>query len=217
MNKAQGKYINKQEQLINEQIKTVRTNITFNISENENSVYMVTSSKQGEGKTFISKNLAQSLADAKYKVLIIDADMRKPNLHKRFQITNSYGLSNVISQQITLNDAIIYDELNNIDVLTAGTNPPNPSELLDSKQFKDLLFSIKKEYDYIIIDTPPILPVTDALVLGKIVDKTILIVNSKTTSSDIVIEGKERLDNLSIPIFGVVLNQVKADKISGYY
>lgn len=217
MNKAQGKYINKQEQLINEQIKTVRTNITFNISENENSVYMVTSSKKGEGKTFISKNLAQSLADAKYKVLIIDADMRKPKLHKRFQITNSYGLSNVISQQITLNDAIIYDELNNIDVLTAGTNPPNPSELLDSKQFKDLLFSIKKEYDYIIIDTPPILPVTDALVLGKIVDKTILIVNSKTTSSDIVIEGKERLDNLSIPIFGVVLNQVKADKISDYY
>lgn len=217
MNKAQGKYINKQEQLINEQIKTVRTNITFNISENENSVYMVTSSKQGEGKTFISKKLAQSLADAKYKVLIIDADMRKPKLHKRFQITNSYGLSNVISQQITLNDAIIYDELNNIDVLTAGTNPPNPSELLDSKQFKDLLFSIKKEYDYIIIDTPPILPVTDALVLGKIVDKTILIVNSKTTSSDIVIEGKERLDNLSIPIFGVVLNQVKADKISSYY
>ncbi|MDK9867003.1 CpsD/CapB family tyrosine-protein kinase [Staphylococcus sp. IPLA37010] len=217
MNKAQGKYINKQEQLINEQIKTVRTNITFNISENENSVYMVTSSKKGEGKTFISKNLAQSLADAKYKVLIIDADMRKPNLHKRFQIINSYGLSNVISQQITLNDAIIYDELNNIDVLTAGTNPPNPSELLDSKQFKDLLFSIKKEYDYIIIDTPPILPVTDALVLGNIVDKTILIVNSKTTSSDIVIEAKERLDNLSIPIFGVVLNQVKADKISGYY
>src|SRR5699024_12282241 len=100
MNKAQSKNINKQEQLINEQIKTVRTNITFNISENENSVYMITSSKQGEGKTFISKNLAQSLADAKYKVLIIDADMRKPKLHKRFQIINSYGLSNVISQQI---------------------------------------------------------------------------------------------------------------------
>lgn len=217
MKKAQDKYINEQEQLINEQIKTLRTNITFNINENENSVYMVTSSKQGEGKTFVSKNLAQTLANAKYKVLIIDADMRRPKLHKRFQIINSHGLSNVISRQITFNDAIIYDEVNNIDVLTAGVNPPNPSELLASKQFKDLLFSIKKEYDYIIIDTPPILPVTDALVLGNIVDKTILIVNSKTTSSDIVIEAKERLDNLSIPIFGVVLNQVKADKISGYY
>ncbi|MBO1198297.1 CpsD/CapB family tyrosine-protein kinase [Staphylococcus simiae] len=217
MNKKQNRYINKQEQLMNEQIKILRTNLTFNIDERENTIYMITSSRQGEGKTTVSKQLVQSLADTDYKVLIIDADMRRPKIHKRFSFNNNYGLSNVISNQVTFDKALIYDEKTNVDVLTAGTMPPNPSELLDSKNFIDFLDHIKDIYDYIIIDTPPILPVTDALVIGKLVDKTILVINSKATPKDVVVEAKERLDNLNIPIFGVVLNQVNKSKSNGYY
>lgn len=217
MVKKHNRYINKNEQLIDEQIKILRTNLTFNIDEKENTIYMISSSRQGEGKTFVSKQLAQSLADTEYKVLIIDADMRRPKMHKRFRFNNKHGLSNVISNQVTFEDAFVYDEETNLDVLTAGTVPPNPSELLDSKNFIDFLDHIKNIYDYIIIDTPPILPVTDALVIGKLVDKTILVINSKSTPKDVAVEAKERLYNLNIPIFGVVLNQVNKSKSNGYY
>lgn len=217
MVKKHNRYINKNEQLIDEQIKILRTNLTFNIDEKENTIYMISSSRQGEGKTFVSKQLAQSLADTEYKVLIIDADMRRPKIHKRFRFNNKHGLSNVISNQVTFEDAFVYDEETNLDVLTAGTVPPNPSELLDSKNFIDFLDHIKNIYDYIIIDTPPILPVTDALVIGKLVDKTILVINSKSTPKDVAVEAKERLYNLNIPIFGVVLNQVNKSKSNGYY
>lgn len=217
MVKKHNRYINKNEQLIDEQIKILRTNLTFDIDEKENTIYMITSSKQGEGKTIISKHLAQSLVDADYKVLIIDADMRRPKIHKRFGFNNNNGLSNVISNQTTFEDALIHDNQTNLDILTSGTIPPNPSELLNSKNFMDFLNYIKDIYDYIIVDTPPILPVTDALVIGKLVDKTILVINSKLTSKDIAVEAKDRLDNLNIPIFGVVLNQVNKSKSNGYY
>lgn len=217
MIKKYNGYINKQEQLMDEQIKILRTNLTFNVDKKENTIYMVTSSKQGEGKTFISKHLAQSLVDLDYKVLIIDTDMRRPKIHKRFGFSNNYGLSNVISNQIAFKDALIHDNETNLDILTSGTIPPNPSELLNSKNFVNILAYIKDIYDYIILDTPPILPVTDALVIGKLVDKTILVINSKSTTKDTAIEAKERLDNLNIPIFGVVLNKVNKSKSNGYY
>ncbi|BGE81145.1 capsular polysaccharide synthesis protein [Staphylococcus petrasii] len=217
MSNKSSKYISTAQDLINEEIKTLRTNVTFNVTEENSTVYMITSSRQGEGKTFVSKSLSESLANARYKVLLIDADMRRPQVHKRFNVPNNYGLSNIISHQIPYEQGIYYSEESNLDIIPAGTKPPNPSELLDSPNFKDFLEDIKGEYDYVIIDTPPILPVTDALIIGRLVDQTILVANSKKTPRELVIEAKTRLDNLKISVFGVVLNQVKHTNTKGYY
>lgn len=217
MKNSKTNYINTQDELIKEQIKTLRTNLTFNFNNQNSTILMVTSSLKNEGKTFISRNIAASLAEAKYKVLIIDSDLRKARMHKYFSVPNNHGLSNVISGHINIKDAITNTNIQNLDLLTSGDIPPNPSELLESEEFEQLLEILEKMYDYIIIDTPPILPVTDALIVGGLVDLTILVINSKHTHKDSVIEAKQRLDHLNIKIFGAVLNQVKGSNNHLYY
>lgn len=203
--------------LIKEQIKVLRTNITFAQSNEETNIVMITSSKPNEGKTFIASNLAQSLADSDYRVLLIDADLRKPSVHKYFNLPNNHGLSDVIGGRDQLDDTVVI-ESDKLSILPSGTLPPNPAELLDSNEFEELLEFLRGNYDYIIIDTPPILPVTDPLIIGSLANKSILVINSKATSKDDVFEAKQRLDKLNINIFGVVLNRLKQTrKDEGYY
>lgn len=141
----------------------------------------------------------------------------KPSVHKYFNLPNNHGLSEVIVKRDRLDNtvAIVNDKLS---ILTSGQLPPNPAELLDSIEFGAFLESLKGKYDYIVIDTPPILPVTDPLIIGSLANKSILVINGRTTTKDDVYEAKQRLDKLNINIFGVVLNRLKQTrKDEGYY
>ncbi|WP_114603541.1 CpsD/CapB family tyrosine-protein kinase [Staphylococcus sp. EZ-P03] len=211
-------YAHSSDDMIKEQIKVLRTNLTFSRNSTEDNIIMITSSKPDEGKTFISSQLAQSLAESEYKVLVIDADLRKPSIHKYFNVPNNHGLSNVIGGRNELEETIITDDESNLSVLPSGTIPPNPAELLDTKRFEAIINKVKKEYDFVVIDTPPVLPVTDSLIIGTLADQTILVINSQSTSKEDVIEAKQKLDKLNIFIFGVVLNRLKrVHQEQGYY
>lgn len=209
--------VNRPKSVISEQIRTLRTNILFTSSDIEINKILVTSPEQGEGKSTISANLAASFAQAGYKTLLIDADMRKPTQHKIFETLNVKGLSNVISGQVTIEDAIHHEVQPLLSVLTAGPVPPNPAELLGSLAMEKLLEQIASTYDLVILDTPPVLAVADSQILGNFVDGSLLVINSRTTHRDKVIDAKNQLDKSSSRTLGVVLNDMDKKEDGEYY
>src|SRR5699024_2442169 len=140
------------------------------------------------------------------KVLLIDADMRKPTVHYTFRLDNLRGLSNILVGEETLHDAVTMSDVTNLDVLSCGPIPPNPSERIGSKRMKQLIAEARKTYDMIILDTPPVLAVTDAQILANICDGTILVVRSKHTEYDAAKRALELLDSANTKILGTVLN-----------
>lgn len=165
-----------------ESYKAARTNILFSLSAVNKKMFAVTSYSKGEGKSTVSANLAISFSKMDKKVLLIDADLRRPNIHNIFKVDNIQGLSNVIGKMVEFDDAVKRDVLPNLDILPSGTIPPNPSELMYSQVFLDLMERLKDEYDYIIFDTPPMGVVSDALLLKDIVAGFVVVVRERTTS-----------------------------------
>lgn len=165
-----------------ESYKVARTNIMFSLAASEKKIFAVTSYSKGEGKSTASANLAISFSKMEKKVLIIDADLRRPNIHNIFKIGNDSGLSNVISKMGTFEDAVNRNVINNLDVLSSGIIPPNPSELLCSNSFKHLMEKITEEYDYIIIDTPPVGVVADTLMLKDYIAGFVVVVRERCTT-----------------------------------
>jgi protein-tyrosine kinase len=203
--------------VISEQYRTIRTNIEFSsVDESINSV-LVTSSAPGEGKSTTVANLAVVFAQQGKKVLLIDADLRKPTVHYTFQTDNLNGLTNVLTKQSTIEMAVSQTYVENLVVLTSGPIPPNPAELLGSKAMEDLLEAAKQEYDVVIFDTPPILAVTDAQILANKCDGTILVVNSGKTVIEPAVRAKELLLSSKGKLLGVVLNQKNAKDSQYYY
>ncbi len=201
---------------IAEAFRIMRTNISFaNIDKNIKTI-LVTSSNPGEGKTAIATNLAATMAFEGKKVLLIDADMRNPKVAKKLSIINEKGLSNIISGQIFFDDAVYKDCYANLDVLTSGPNPPNPSEMLGSQSMEGLLQLVEGEYDTVIIDSPPIIAVTDPAVLAAKVDGTILVIESGRTDIDQAIHSKRLLENVNVNMIGAVLNKAPS-RVRGYY
>ncbi|HEX7066342.1 MAG TPA: CpsD/CapB family tyrosine-protein kinase, partial [Bacillales bacterium] len=145
-----------------EQYRTIRTNIQFSAIDRDLQTMMVTSPGPEEGKSTTAANLAVVFAQQGRKVLIIDADMRKPTVHYTFRANNTLGLTNVLTRQISLEEAICATEVENLHVLASGPVPPNPAELLGSETMKHLMGLCKENYDTVIFDTPPVLAVTDA-------------------------------------------------------
>lgn len=200
-----------------EQYRTIRTNIQFSNVDQDIKTILLTSSGAEEGKSTTSANLATVYAQQGLKVLLIDADLRKPTGHYTFRLENHIGLTNVLTRQSTLAQAVQETEIPHLSVLTSGPIPPNPSELLASAQMTELLKEMKKQFDMIIFDTPPILAVADAQILANQVDGTILVVSSGKTEKDAALKSKELLSNAQGKLLGVVLNNRKVEEGNYYY
>lgn len=209
--------VNRPKSVISEQIRTLRTNILFTSADVKIKKMLVTSSEQGEGKSTISANLAASFAQAGYRTLLVDADLRKPTQHKIFEQMNVKGLSNLIAGQVLLEETINPNVLPGLDLLTSGPVPPNPAELLGSLAMEDLLIKLSEMYDLVLLDTPPVLAVADSQILGNLVDGSLLVVNSKLTHRDKVVDAKNQLDKSSSKTLGIVLNDLDKKDDGDYY
>lgn len=199
-----------------ESYRTLRTNIEYSIIDEKNKVILVTSSEPGEGKTTTSGNIALALAQSDKKVIIVDCDLRKPSIHKRFKLSNEVGLSEVIlgKESITFAGQKYSD---NLTVLTSGKIPPNPSEMLASKNMTSLVEALKKVFDYVILDTPPVLAVTDAQIIATKADGVVLVVRAEKTKKDTVKSALELLKKVNANILGTVLNGTEMKKDNYYY
>ncbi|QKS72613.1 CpsD/CapB family tyrosine-protein kinase [Paenalkalicoccus suaedae] len=200
---------------VTEQYRTIRTNIQFSSVEEPAKVITVTSTAPGEGKSTTAANLAIVFAQQDNRVLLVDGDLRKPTSHYTFQADNKRGLTNVLTNQAALTDVSQKTLVPKLDLLTCGPIPPNPAELLASKRMDWVLQEAKKHYDYIIVDTPPVLAVTDAQILANKTDGVVLVTSNGMTTKDNAKKAKELLTNASARILGVVLN--RKDKASGQY
>ena len=208
--------------IISEDIRTIRTNLEFLLTDNESKTLMITSSVPGEGKSFISSNLAVAFAQYDKRVLIVDCDMRLGRTHKIFEVSNKNGLSNLIAKyedSTALEEYIQKTDVKNLYVLPRGVVPPNPSELLSSKRFEVILNKLKKVFDYIILDSVPINGLPDALVLSKLVDKTLIVCKYGYTDITDLESTKKALENVNANIAGVVINKVPKtrSKYGNYY
>ncbi|MGL5067485.1 MAG: CpsD/CapB family tyrosine-protein kinase [Sarcina sp.] len=201
-----------------ETYKTLRTNIEYSSYDRELQVLVVTSTQPGEGKSTTAGNTALSLAMDGKKVLLIDCDLRKPSIHKKFKLSNIKGLSEVILGREKLLETI-QPYNTTLDILTSGKIPPNPSEMLGSENMKRLLEELKEHYAYIILDAPPVLAVTDAQILGTKADGVIFVVKAGTAKKEQIIQAKSQLDKVKAQIVGTVLNAVdtKSSKNQYYY
>ncbi len=204
---------------VSEAYRGVRTALTMRARGTRNRVLAFTSAGPREGKSTTVINLATVLAYASRRTLIIDADLRKPRVHKSFGLDNAQGLTSAIVSDTSPLEFCRSTEVPGVDVLSSGPIPPNPSELLGSDRMRAIIEILREHYDHVIIDTPPIGAVTDAAVLGTIVDGIVLVVHAGKTRSAIVQRGLEQMRYISAPIEGVILNnlQVKGRYYPGYY
>ncbi len=197
-----------------EAYRALRTNIQFSSVDKEIKTIVVTSSGASEGKSSTASNLASAFAQTGKKVLLIDADLRKPRQHKIFEISNHHGVSSILAKSKKKNEVI--QKLGDIHVITSGPIPPNPAEMLGSEKMKELIASLKEEYDYVIIDTPPIAYVTDSALLASFCDGTILVVSAGETSKKAALYAKEQLEKVSANLLGAVMTKIPLKK-GGYY
>nr|WP_026692808.1 CpsD/CapB family tyrosine-protein kinase [Peribacillus kribbensis] len=202
---------------ISEQYRTIRTNIQFSSIDEELQTLIVTSAGPGEGKSTTTANMAVVFAQQGKKVLLVDGDLRKPTVHYTFSFTNTFGLTSVLSKQISFQEAVKTSQIENLDILPSGPLPPNPAELLSSRSMMELLRIAKEQYDIIIFDTPPVLVVTDAQVMSNMCDGVILVVSSGRTEKDAAVKAKELLTAAKAKIVGVVLNNKEESKTASYY
>jgi len=196
-----------------ESFKLIRTSLLLSRGGNAPKTILVTSMVPKEGKTTTSINLAISLAQTGSPVLMIDADMRKPRLHKTLGLANTSGLSQLLAGQEKIqNDAIIKDPNTGVSLLPAGPTPPNPAELLGTETFSNLLARLGRDYDYIILDSPPVFSATDSLVVSSQVDGVVLVVAAGETSYDAVSKGIRNLTSVGGKILGMVLNKMEVGR-----
>ena len=165
-----------------ESYKNARSNIMFSLSAEDQKVFAVTSYSKGDGKSTVSSNLAISFSKMERRVLLLDCDLRRPNVHNIFKLENTIGLSNVIGKMAEFEDVVHRNVLPCLDILTSGTIPPNPSELICSPRFEKLIERLFEEYDYIIFDTPPIGVVADALLLKDLLAGFVIVLRERSTT-----------------------------------
>lgn len=198
-----------------EAYKTIRTNIMFLLAKNEGRVLSFSSANAGEGKSTTAINVSVAFSQLGCKVLLVDADMRRCSIHKKLKLGNENGLSNLIAGFCTFEQAVKHFN-QNLDILTAGPIPPNPSELLGSAQLDAIIENIKGSYDYIIFDTPPINVVSDALVLTPKTDGLILVVRDEITEHDSFECAVASARFANINILGAVMNAADPTNGSNY-
>ena len=202
---------------ISEALKCIRTSIMFSHPDNPKKTILVTSATPTEGKTLISSNLAIVMAQTGKKVLLIDADLRKPSVHKHFQIDKSLGLSNLLVKSNDLRTVLTTTQIPNVYAISCGPIPPNPSELLGSPAMAENLKLAKEEFEWILIDSPPLLSVTDARILSRFVDGIIFVMRGNKANRDASRKALSFLSDVKDKILGVVINDVDISKDKYYY
>ncbi|WP_202809049.1 polysaccharide biosynthesis tyrosine autokinase [Staphylococcus equorum] len=207
----------KPKSVISEKFRGIRTNILFSTADNDVQTIVFTSEKPVAGKSTISANVAITYAQAGYKTLLIDGDMRKPTQHYIFNTDNMDGFSNLIINKTDYNKAIHKTDIVNLDLLTSGPIPPNPSELIGSEKSLEVFDYLRSEYDFIIIDTPPVNTVTDAQLFAEIAKYVVYVVDVQKNDRNAVKKGKKLIEKAGAKILGVVLNKAPEDKSSSYY
>lgn len=193
---------------ISEVYRIIRTNLAFAGAGKKIRTICVSSAIANEGKSTTIANLAVVLAQNGFKVCLVDCDLRNPSDHMFFGVQHNKGVSNYIANGFSVDDYIIHTDVDGLDFISSGPIPPNPSELLASEAMDKLLKTLAENYDYVLVDTPPVLPVTDAAVLSNKVDGSILVIESGAISPDVALEAKRRLEQGGANILGVVLNKV---------
>lgn len=196
---------------IREAYKIGRTNIRFALPEEESSVLIVTSSWPMEGKTTNCINLAIAFSQTGEKTLLIDCDLRKPRIAKVFGIASKMGLSNTLRKFCPVSEAIHTTQYENLFVMPSGHIPPNPAELLSSKEMQDMLAELRKEYRYILIDTPPVNLLADALLLASSASGTVMVARQGVTDHKSLQEALEKLKFSGAKVLGFLLNDAMED------
>ncbi|MBQ3557214.1 MAG: CpsD/CapB family tyrosine-protein kinase [Oscillospiraceae bacterium] len=201
---------------VREAYKALRTNVSFALTgDSKSKVVVLTSALQSEGKSTTAINLAISYAMTDCKVLIIDCDMRRPKLARLLQLGNKVGMSNLLLDPSLLDQAIIHTDKSGLDVILAGSIPPNPSELLGSSRMQTLLEELRSRYDYVFIDSPPVNMVTDALVVAPNSDGVVFLVRANQSERGAVTRALDQLEYAKIKVLGFVLNGLERDR--SYY
>ena len=204
---------------VKEAYNALRTNLLYTLSPVNGKIVAITSANAGEGKSTVAVNLAITLSQMAAKVLLIDCDLRKPTVHKKLNLNNSSGLSRFIVGVDTMADALKRKVLPDLDVMTSGPIPPNPSELLGSANMQAFLKKVSEYYDYIIIDTPPVNIVTDTVAMANFVSGIVLVAYYASTTTDDVKRAQEALQISNAKILGLVVSGVitKKRRGGGYY
>lgn len=203
---------------VSERYRTIRTNIQFASSaDRQIKTMVITSSGPGEGKSTTAANLAVVFANSGQSVLLIDADMRKATVHKTFLLNNDVGLSNVLSTDMKVSDAVQRTVVPNLYVMTSGPKSPNPSELLGSTRMDQLIKELRSDYDFVIFDMPPIVAVTDAQIIASKADGTMLVVRENYTRKDSLQKARELLSMVNANVLGAVFNGSTDVTDQGYY
>lgn len=197
---------------VKEAYNSLRTNLLYALSPTNGRVVAVTSSNAGEGKSTVSVNLALTMSIAAGKILLIDADLRRPSIHKKLKLDNSTGLSRFIVGFETMADSLKRDVFPNFDVMTSGPIPPNPSELLGSENMRVFLQKASDYYDYIIIDTPPVNIVTDVAVMSDCISGVLLVSSYGKTTIDDVKKANTTLEKVNAKLLGMVVAGVEGKK-----
>lgn len=193
--------------ILSDQFRTIRANIHFLTEEGKNSVFLITSTEKGEGKSTITANLAVSMAQQKERVLLVDANLRNSMIHTIFKLKNHIGLTNVLANQVSLEEAVLPTDVGNLDILTSGSILYNPVELLANEIVKDLLKKLTNSYDIVLIDSPSILEFTESRVIANQCDGVVLVINRGKTELEKTIEAKRILDIAHGKLVGAIINE----------
>ncbi len=201
---------------ISEDYRTVRTSILLSHAESPPKSIVFTSALPKEGKTATLANMAVAFSQLNEKVLVVDADLRKPRLHRIFKVKNIGGLSGYLTGKVSIEDAVQKTNVENIWLIPSGPIPPNPAELLNSDKMKGMMDELKKRFDVILFDSPPLLVVVDPVIISSFVDSTVLVIEAGKTTRKPFLQAVEELKRAKAKVIGVLFNEVKA-KGEGYY
>ena len=205
-----------QKSAVSESYRGIRTRILFSATVSQPKSILVVSAMEGEGKTISAANLAVIMARTGSRVLLLDCDMRKPRLNSIFGFAREKGVSNILVGDCSIADAVCQTDIENLNLIPCGQIPPNPSELLGSKAMQEMLAALSRDYDRIVIDSPPVSAVTDAVVLSKAVDGVVVVLQANKTERVIVQRAIEQMQAVNAYIFGIILNRLDA-RMTKYY
>ncbi|HLE80225.1 MAG TPA: CpsD/CapB family tyrosine-protein kinase, partial [Dehalococcoidia bacterium] len=206
-----------QHMALSEAFRTLRTSVLLSTADRPPRALLVTSSQPGEGKTTISANLAISLAQLGRRVLLIDGDMRRPCIHRAFQVKEGAGLVSYLTGQRAWQEAVQTTRVPGLDVLVCGPIPPNPAELLSSDRMRLLIREVVGEYDFVVLDSPPLLNVADSRVLATLVEGVVLVVKGGATPRELVQRAQSNIRDVGAHVIGVVLNNLDVRADDYYY
>lgn len=206
------------ESIIAEQFRTLRTNIQFSMEDQDLKTLVITSAAAEEGKSVVAANLATAFALEDYRVLLVDADLRKPTVHTTYRLGNTKGLTTLLrNRRAELVDVIHETDTEDLYLLTSGPMQSNPAEHLASNRMTALTAKMEEEFDLVIFDMPPLLPVTDAQVMAKKVDGVVFVVPMGEANKEDIVKSKEILQMADANVLGAVFNQVEDSGASYYY